>query len=65
MKPVKRTSNAVIVLSGLMLGWMGVISGARAAEEPVVPDFTQGDQRDDSHDWTLGPTGARGWVYWT
>lgn len=28
-----------------------------------IPDFTQGGRRDDSHDWTLGPTGARGWIY--
>ncbi|MHC5024724.1 MAG: DUF6288 domain-containing protein [Planctomycetota bacterium] len=29
------------------------------------PDFTQGDQIPDgaTHDWNLGPTGARGWIY--
>lgn len=27
------------------------------------PDFTQGGKTDGSHDWTLGPTGARGWIY--
>ena len=29
----------------------------------TIPDFTQGGQRDQSHDWTLGPTGARGWIH--
>jgi len=29
------------------------------------PDFTQGDKipEDANHDWTLGPTGARGWMF--
>ncbi len=36
---------------------------ARAAEAPPVPDFTQGDAPGKSHDWTLGPTGARGWIH--
>ena len=28
-----------------------------------MPDFTKGDQPGEVHDWTLGPTGARGWIY--
>lgn len=33
-------------------------------QEPVaIPDFTNGGQPDKSHDWTLGPTGARGWMF--
>lgn len=28
-----------------------------------IPDFTQGGKPDPSHDWTLGPTGARGWIH--
>ena len=29
------------------------------------PDFTQGDKIPEgaNHDWTLGPTGARGWMF--
>ena len=30
---------------------------------PVNPDFTHGGQKDDFHDWTLGPTGLRGWIF--
>lgn len=37
--------------------------GAIAGEPPPVPDLTRGGARDDTHDWTLGPTGARGWVW--
>ena len=28
-----------------------------------VPDFTKGGKPGEVHDWTLGPTGARGWIY--
>jgi hypothetical protein len=39
---------------------------AAAAREPVVvPDFTKGAQipKGAKHDWNLGPTGLRGWMY--
>ncbi len=38
-------------------------SGAANAAEP--PDFTRGDKvpAGATHDWNLGPTGARGWIY--
>ena len=50
-------------LAGLVVSLAGVTAYApRAKEEPRVPDLTQG-QKADSHDWTLGPTGARGWIY--
>ena len=31
----------------------------------AMPDFTRGDTlaKDAPHDWTLGPTGARGWIF--
>lgn len=32
-------------------------------EKPVVPDRTAEGERDDNHDWNLGPTGARGWMW--
>lgn len=34
-----------------------------AAERPAVPDLTQGGVPDKRHDWNLGPTGARGWIW--
>jgi S1-C subfamily serine protease len=33
-----------------------------AAASPPIPDFTQGGRPDETHDWNLGPTGARGWI---
>lgn len=38
-------------------------SAVNAAEKPAVPDLTKGGVKDDGHDMTLGPTGARGWVW--
>jgi hypothetical protein len=60
---MKRSLTAAAMISGLLLVWMARASGGGAADKPSAPDFTRGGQRDDSHDWTLGPTGARGWVY--
>ncbi|MHC4253346.1 MAG: DUF6288 domain-containing protein, partial [Planctomycetota bacterium] len=28
-----------------------------------MPDLRKGGTKDDKHDWTLGPTGARGWMW--
>ncbi len=56
----------------------GMMAGATFAEGPVpgltargkrdlaknpVPDFTRGDEKGETHDWNLGPTGARGWMW--
>ena len=34
-----------------------------AAQKPVVPDLIKGELPDGFHDWNLGPTGARGWIW--
>jgi len=52
-----------IVVVGLPVVWVDVSWCARVVQKPPVPDFTRGGRRGESHDWTLGPTGARGWVY--
>lgn len=39
------------------------VCSVQAAGKPPVPDLTRGGLKDDHHDWTLGPTGARGWVW--
>lgn len=36
---------------------------AQPATGGPPPDFTQGGKRDESHDWLLGPTGLRGWMF--
>ena len=63
MTQLNLLSNAVIMFSALALGCLGTANDARAAETPPIPDFTQGGRKDDSHDWNLGPTGMRGWIF--
>ncbi|MEE8450879.1 MAG: hypothetical protein V3R99_03160 [Thermoguttaceae bacterium] len=51
---------------GTFLALMILVLGTalcRAAPKPPVPDFTAGGVKDERHDWTLGPTGARGWIW--
>jgi hypothetical protein len=49
--------------SAKIMARMGKAFAEAMSEKPPGPDFTQGGKKDDTHDWTLGPTGARGWVY--
>jgi len=66
MKQVRLISHAVVVFSGLLLGWMDTIPVAGAAArgaKPAIMDFTQGGKPEATHDWTLGATGAHGWMY--
>lgn len=51
------------VASVLALGGVLSAAGRGPREKPPVPDFTQGGKADENHDWNLGPTGARGWVF--
>jgi len=54
-----RKSVFVVLAIAALSGWLQAASGGK---QPL-PDFTQGGKTDGSHDWTLGPTGARGWIY--
>jgi hypothetical protein len=54
---------AAIAAGALTFGWTTGAQGAAPKEKASLPDFTQGGRKGDSHDWNLGPTGARGWVY--
>jgi len=48
-------ATALVVAAG--------VCAAAGRAKPPVPDLTRGDQPEKFHDWTLGPTGARGWIY--
>lgn len=55
-------------LALLCAGWFGFVIGAPAAsggKALTVPDFTKGDAipAKAKHDWNLGPTGLRGWIF--
>lgn len=59
-----KNSLPSLLLAGLLAA--GPNASAEApwlANKPPVPDLTQGGVPDQSHDWTLGATGARGWVW--
>lgn len=51
--------NLILFICFLQAPWL------LAKDPPPNPDFTRGDklERNAHHDWNLGPTGARGWVY--
>jgi hypothetical protein len=54
----------LVVTSVLTLAGFGRSSGAAdPGGVPPIPDLTRGGTKDDTHDWNLGPTGIRGWVY--
>jgi len=43
----------------------GILAALAPAQrqKPPVPDLTAGGKPDGKHDWNLGPTGARGWMW--
>ena len=47
----------------VLLGFAAVDCALGQRKMPEIPDLTQGGQKDDLHDWNLGPTGARGWIW--
>ena len=42
-----------------------LVCADKKVKEAPIPDFLRGDKIPEGykHDWTLGPTGARGWMY--
>lgn len=62
--PLAARLTVLAVTSILVGAGSGLAAGPGGSrEKPPVPDFTQGGAKDENHDWNLGPTGARGWVY--
>ena len=56
---MKITYAAIVVAAVLMC--CGRTNAAMTP--PPVPDLTNDGKPDGKHDWTLGPTGARGWIW--
>lgn len=55
-------ATAFWMTPGLTLGTTFIVQKSEA--QASVPDFTSGDKPDSNiHDWNLGPTGARGWIF--
>jgi len=47
----------------MLLGVVAIDSSLAQKKMPEIPDFTRGGDKNDRHDWNLGPTGARGWMW--
>ena len=48
----------------LVITCLGGLTATAADKPPAMPpDLIHGGKKDDSHDWLLGPTGARGWIF--
>ena len=58
-----KTLPALLVGAAMMLP--GTSADARRIKDMPNPDFTKGEKIPEGavHDWTLGATGARGWIY--
>ncbi|MFN7841381.1 MAG: DUF6288 domain-containing protein, partial [Pirellula sp.] len=55
-------------LALILAVYFGLTTSVTAAppnKQQAVPDFTKGDSIPENakHDWNLGPTGLRGWIY--
>jgi len=63
---MKKTTALVLLITIISLS-LCVPCGyaAKAKPLPSPPDLTKGEIPDAVHDWTLGPTGARGWIWTT
>lgn len=66
MKPSIYGPAGIIILAlSVFLAAPGQVIGAQNQEKATLPDFTEGDVIPDgaNHDWNLGATGLRGWIY--
>ncbi len=65
MKKLCLLTNALILIGGLMLPCTPALAAAGNAKTVEVPDFTKGGviPAGWTHDWNLGATGARGWMF--
>lgn len=64
MMKAKKRVGMIIMAAALLLGLPSMaVAGPRDKAAPAPPDLTQGGKPDNKHRWTLGATGARGWVW--
>jgi hypothetical protein len=52
-------------VAAVLLAFPAGVSAAEPKGNPAKPDFTRGDTipANAKHDWNLGPTGLRGWMF--
>jgi hypothetical protein len=60
----KKRAGFISMAAALLLGLPRMAVAAPPVKAaPAPPDLTQGGKPDNEHRWTLGATGARGWVW--
>ena len=64
MTKAKMRVGFIIMAAALLLGVLRTaVAGPLVEASPAPPDLTQGGKPDNEHRWTLGATGARGWMW--
>ena len=63
MKHPSWISTTIALSVCLLLSAANLFASPNNGKLTTNPDFTRGGQKDDYHDWTLGPTGLRGWIF--
>lgn len=66
MKPrIQPFFGITIAMLSLLLAVPGQLLAGPAQKDVAIPDFTKGDviPAGANHDWNLGATGVRGWMY--
>jgi hypothetical protein len=60
-----RTLSFLLTVAALAVAWICPCEAAKPKIAITNPDFTKGDAipAGATHDWTLGATGCRGWMY--
>ena len=58
-------SSLLTMLAMANPAWASPQDKKAPKDKKIIPDFTQGAKipADAKHDWNLGPTGLRGWIY--
>jgi len=59
----RRHGASVVRAGAVLLLLIGAPASRAARKAPVPPDFTQGAEPEAYHDYNLGATGARGWIF--
>lgn len=63
MTTMKYTTIKTLAYMLAVISCGSISANAADTPAPTSPDLTQGGKRDDNHDWLLGSTGARGWIF--
>ena len=65
MMNVRQLVVVLIAATAVIMSFAAPLPAAGAPPETAVPDFTKGDAipTGAEHDWNLGATGTRGWMY--